>query len=135
MNINSDLVVKNKTLEEIENVVTDLETDEYSTNETKTNKVWINGKPIYRRVFAGTMQSNQSQIELGITTNLNIETVVNMYAFALSNDKSGNPFYYWTTDDMFRCRIATGGNIYLMSGTKPLKPFAYNLVIEYTKTV
>lgn len=26
----------------------------YSTNETKTNKIWINGKPMYRKVFVGT---------------------------------------------------------------------------------
>ena len=27
------------------------DTDEYSTSEVKTNKVWIDGKPIYRKCF------------------------------------------------------------------------------------
>ena len=27
------------------------DTDEYSTSEVKTNKVWIDGKPIYRKTF------------------------------------------------------------------------------------
>lgn len=27
--------------------------DVYSTNEVKTNKIWIDGKPIYRKVFTG----------------------------------------------------------------------------------
>ena len=32
----------------------DMMQDVYSTEEVKTNKVWVDGKPIYRKVFLGT---------------------------------------------------------------------------------
>lgn len=32
----------------------------YSTNEEKTNKIWINGKPIYRKVITGTTTTKDS---------------------------------------------------------------------------
>ena len=43
-------------------------TDTYSTTETKTNKVWIDGKPIYRKVYTGTTGSSGSVI---IDSNIN----------------------------------------------------------------
>ena len=33
------------------NYINDISTEEYSTNEIKTNKVWVDGKPIYRKVL------------------------------------------------------------------------------------
>ena len=49
-------------------------TDIYSTSETLTNKVWIDGKPIYRKVIEKTITSavNQTIItiaNLGVITN------------------------------------------------------------------
>lgn len=34
--------------------------DVYSTDEVKTNKVWIDGKPIYRRTVTGTLPAKGS---------------------------------------------------------------------------
>ena len=60
MEINGDLLISdtNYTLGDIPFV------DVYSTTETKTNKVWIDGKPIYRRVFiyTGTIKPNASDV-------------------------------------------------------------------------
>lgn len=36
------------------------ETDIYSTTEIKTNKIWINGKPIYRKVFQCNIDIHKS---------------------------------------------------------------------------
>lgn len=47
--------------------------DSYSTDEIKTNKRWIDGKPIYRKVI--TSNSYANPINTGIT---NLETMVKM---------------------------------------------------------
>lgn len=41
------------------------DTDEYSTSEVKTNKVWIDGKPIYRKCFELTSPSNGTVLVSG----------------------------------------------------------------------
>lgn len=43
----TDVYSANQTNEEIENAVKDV----YSTSEVKTNKIWVDGKPIYRKVI------------------------------------------------------------------------------------
>ena len=40
--------------------------DKYSTNETKTNKIWIDGKPIYRKVFVGKIEGNSCTIKIDV---------------------------------------------------------------------
>lgn len=62
------------------NYINGLET--YSTDETKTNKVWIDGKPIYRKVITGNV-SNGS-IAHGLT---NVD-FVNAYGYFIAG--SGN---------------------------------------------
>lgn len=62
------------------NYINGLET--YSTDETKTNKVWIDGKPIYRKVITGNV-SNGS-IAHGLT---NVD-FVNAYGYFIAS--SGN---------------------------------------------
>lgn len=49
--------------------------DIYSTTETKTNKVWIDGKPIYRKVIEQTLTSGVNTI----THNLGIERYVDVF--------------------------------------------------------
>lgn len=55
----------------------------YSTNEVKTNKIWIDGKPIYRQVINTTGDNSQSQ---AIATISNIDNIVNMFGWV----KNGN---------------------------------------------
>lgn len=71
--------------------------DDYSTTEVKTNKIWINGKPIYRKVIqaspisAGSMNRTAHNI-----SNLDIFTIVygNAYSgtscYALTRASAGN---------------------------------------------
>ena len=41
-----------------------LESDDvYSTDEVKTNKIWIDGKPIYRKCYNGTVAGSQTVLE------------------------------------------------------------------------
>ena len=74
--------------------------DKYSTTETKTNKVWIDGKPIYRKVVVNTnfIDINNS----GLVLANNIDSVVNFevhadcygmdYIGTFVNSYSGNEY-------------------------------------------
>lgn len=64
MQINSDLVISGTNMTLGDTAYKDI----YSTTETKTNKVWINGKPIYRKVIYDTTSRSAGNynIEHGI---------------------------------------------------------------------
>ena len=49
MNVNKDLLVKTKTLEQIEDET--FKTEVYSSEEEDTGKLWIDGKHIYRKTY------------------------------------------------------------------------------------
>lgn len=99
--------------------------DVYSTIETKTNKIWIDGKPIYRKVFTGTVQSFQH-----LLTNVNF---VNAWGFYTSSTGAFLPlpsirpdasqfdcgFYVTPTQVVFAPRNPISGN--------------FVIVLEYTK--
>lgn len=75
MQINKDLIVEgtNHTLGDIPFDISDV----YSTKEVKTNKVWIDGKPIYRKVIKDiNVTSNMSET---ISTGLSNVNVINIY--------------------------------------------------------
>lgn len=97
----------------------------YSTTETKTNKVWIDGKPIYRRVFTGlNVNLQDAWTSLGISTT-DIDTLVSYTA--LANDSNTN--YY----------DGIAGTLTLMRNGQQLYCFSRNggvlktLILEYTK--
>lgn len=100
----------------------DVVPDVYSTTETKTNKIWIDGKPIYRKVvsLSATKRVNDtSYINLGITFPNDADTmflpiVVNFY---------GDIMYYNSYKPI---QAACKAEVDLESGT--------NFILEYTKT-
>ena len=110
-------------------------TDVYSTTETKTNKVWIDGKPIYRIVFDTTVTKGTSKtIDI---SSLNIDNPIIVDGFVNLGDQS----YYLSAN----CILGTGftmstvvryhSNIQVRlngesvsSGSYPLK-----IIFEYTK--
>lgn len=106
--------------------------DDYSTSELKTNKVWIDGKPVYRKVY--TFQAT-SQCNLLINHNLtNVDKMwINQGTSFLYNDNESLPLcWYYSTSDWGRAwlnttqiRFRTGADIGTRTGY---------LVVEYTKT-
>lgn len=139
LNVNSGIADINKVnasdMNEIKTVVNDnanivqgiIDAEVYSTTETKTNKVWIDGKPIYRKVFPGTLSS---AINHGLT-NVNF---VNAYGFYVSSTGTFLPlsslrpnntnfnvgFYVTSTQIVFDKGTGAAGNCYI--------------TLEYTKT-
>ena len=60
------------------------DTDTYSTTETLTNKVWIDGKPIYRKVYTFTTS------EPSLSAITNAETITDVRGYLMTT--SGTPY-------------------------------------------
>ena len=98
--------------------------DKYSTEEVKTNKVWIDGKPIYRK----TVIRNYGGDTIFAT---NVAELVSVYGqFEMSGLKIGIPFgspsYYFTAivNSSSEVALYTNHSSYI----------GYKITIEYTKT-
>lgn len=96
--------------------------DTYSTSEVKTNKIWIDNKPIYRKVVSlptAKSISDGSYIDLGITFPSNADTMFLPEAVSVY----GNLIYY---NNYRPIQAACKVNVSLAAGT--------NFILEYTKT-
>ena len=118
------------------------QSDVYSTTETKTNKVWIDGKPIYRTVLTTTTTSGNQTVTWTIQ---DLECVTNISG-SVFIIKSGDikfflniPYYYHDTIERYTAYVyVQNGQVHLKmessvsdyfpAGSKPY------LIIEYTKT-
>lgn len=75
--------------------------DTHSTDEVKTNKVWIDGKPIYQKIVEdlGVLDTSFSYIP-----SINIDTLIDI-RFIYKRDNAGNTDFnnfYNTSSDYFR---------------------------------
>jgi len=113
------------------------EADVYSTEEIKTNKLWIDGKPLYRKVITGSTTNT----ELQLSTPPEIETMAR-YEIYNGNLKSssrklpsteysvnhGNTIFdvMWYKNDWIK------NAFYIVSNN--IKIGSVTIIIEYTKT-
>ena len=68
--------------------------DVFSTNEVKTNKVWVDGKPIYRRAFQHTGSTITISANTWTSTNIsnaNMSAIIN--CFVVGRTGTYYPFY------------------------------------------
>lgn len=122
----------------------------YSTTEVKTGDVWIDGKPIYRRVVTGTSttyQDGNNSREFTLPYTYNISSYVNAYGSVKPNNGSlsGITFGYPQTIATSAMNlIVLHPNTRVSSNTLITNvityvPHActsldYTITIEYTKT-
>lgn len=109
------------------------ERDAYSTEEQVIG-TWIDGKPLYRKVFSGTASS--STMSLAIGTN-DIATVVKADALrtitSTTTDTVGS--YYASSTDYFRYWVRKAqSDVYQVEFRSAANAYSYTMVIEYTKT-
>ena len=102
----------------------------YSTNEVKTNKVWIDGKPIYRKVISNTSASSTNADKV-LYTNSDVDKIINAQ-FNYSKENITYPaqnqtsfIFYW--DDNSHTLVERHTNDYWNTTT-------ITFVLEYTKT-
>lgn len=117
----------------IVNAINELKNGEvYSTSEVKTNKVWIDGNPIYRIVVYATDLATAAQFSTGITD----RDVWTDFRFVVSaGDESGDVYtsnYYYSSSSYIRAFLSySDTEIRWRSGTSGM--YAY-FILEYTKT-
>lgn len=108
----------------------------YSEDEVRIG-TWIDGKPIYRKVFKGTIKST-SDFRIDISS-LNVEIVSNIYGYVFIDYNEGRGMYplnvHWASTDMFMSFIAKNNTEILVRPTYDGLPGnEYCIVLEYTKT-
>ena len=106
--------------------------NKYSTTEVKTNNVWIDGKPIYRKVFNfGALPNNTSKTLNHNISNLGFITL----QYGVSKSSQGEriqfaPYYYFGSVSMF-----VNDTEISVSVTNDKSRFTETyIIIEYTKT-
>lgn len=106
--------------------------DSYSTSEVNTGKTWIDGKPIYKKVFTGTIGSSGSSVTVGNIPNINVITfsgIVNT-----TNSRQHPISTYWSdTIKNVPEYFKSNGNIVLNYSAQYYGQ-DYELIVEYTKT-
>lgn len=114
--------------------VNDLVQDVYSTDEVKTNKVWIDGKPIYRKVIKSNFTTSTGNTINYATSslNLNMETLVGLRSVSQSNPKQEN--YFESSSDQIRSYFDNTNLTVRIGSSYPTKPCTVYTIIEYTKT-
>lgn len=132
----------------------DEKTETYSTTEVKTNKRWIDGKPIYRKVLSSTTSQTFSSRTASITLGNvpNIDTVVYFKVLGSIGGATDYVMDYtnnstWAANNFslnyantFYCDVRKStGNIIIhrqagssLDATTTLN--YYSVIIEYTKT-
>ena len=102
--------------------------NQYSTSEIKTYKKWIDGKPIYRKVFEG-------QLGTAITHNIINANFINIYGFYIGS--SGNVFPLPSVRPnylQYACGIYVNNTQILFDVGSSLSNLNCYIVLEYTKT-
>lgn len=109
----------------------------YSTNEVRIG-TWIDGKPLYRKVYTGTKVSG-SNVTIPLR-NLNID-YVNFYGFITGNQGTTEgayqfPINYYENSNAFiRANIHRKYmNLTIVSAASTYFNGDYKIVVEYTKT-
>ena len=115
--------VYNENLNKIDNAFA------YSTEEQRIG-TWINGKPIYRRIFELKLSSSDFTFVHGMS---NIELVTNIYGtFKHNNEYHSINFFNTTTDYMRTWYNST--QIRVKFGNSVIVGDTANVTLEYTKT-
>ena len=111
----------------------------YSTTEVKTNSVWINNKPIYRKVIVSTLNGNENQsIDMGIVSIL--DTVVKFEGCIYKSGQGSralNAVYFGSLDWAYQSYVDQNNMFSIQAGSSArglLNGATLNLIVYYTKT-
>lgn len=114
------------------NDMVDAVKDEYSTGEILTNKVWIDGKPIYRKVVTcnETVSANQDNyIVVWDNAPTNVDTGIDVNVIGIDWDDTG--WMNYTNGTEYRKRVYFDGvHIWTSSNSANI---THTAILEYTK--
>lgn len=105
------------------------EKDIYSSEEIKTNKVWIDGKPIYRKTYNGiTTFDLDSSSQLLIPASVNVDKLINYSGYLTEN----NGVNVLTLNEVRIVKVSDN-KVLFQSTNNSLKECPYAITFEYTK--
>lgn len=105
------------------------ERSNYSTEEQVVG-TWIDGKPIYKKVYSINVSGTSYNRDI---SSLNIDNLIKINGISQGNPRTMN--YYSSSTDNLRVFITGDNKLYISSGeTYPTKPFTTIVILEYTKT-
>jgi hypothetical protein len=110
-----------------------LDGDVYSTTEVKTNKVWIDSKPIYRKVIQATSPSSTNNW-VKISEISNLDTIIDLHGWLLASNGRTLPIQFSEPN----AEIATtlvGADIEMKIILSNWQNASCYMVAEYTKTI
>ena len=119
--------------QEARNKVTELETlfsndNTYSTEEIKTSKKWIDGKPIYRKVIFGKITEINQNINHQIK---NIDSYIKLEPYMVPDTQI---FPTFNTGNYFFTIFASSKTQLLLQTIQGYVGNNYRVTLEYTKT-
>jgi hypothetical protein len=106
--------------------------EEYSTTEAKTNKIYIDGKPIYRKVVTGTLPTTNYSTFITID-NLDTPISENILITMSDNSRLRLPFVN-LTNNIYCDYYISGNNYNVHFSTDTYKSRPFIAILEYTKT-
>lgn len=116
-----------KTKEEMSNK------DVYSTSEVKTNKVWTDGRPIYRKVVNfGKLPTTNSTVQMSINIP-NLRQFTQAYGFANGSDVY-RVIPYVSTGSSGAVMLNISNKSITLFSQADLSKLSAQIVLEYTKT-
>ena len=108
--------------------------DVYSTTETKTNKVWIDGKPIYRKVFSVATHTFNSFLKLTIVNVDSVCSYEGTYEKSTTTDTYKIEHWDSTDPDIVKMLVQRASNqIVVGPDTGGLVANNIIIILEYTK--
>lgn len=104
----------------------------YSTEETATGKIWIDGNPIYRKVFTHSV-SNSENSNFTYGTISNFKQLVD--ARTITNSNNGTNQEASEYCEFRRCRVNISESVatFVNEGNVSYNANEYILIVEYTK--
>ena len=116
------------------NYVNEISKDVYSTSEVKTNKIWIDGKPIYRKTISGITATGTYNPQIS-----NFDELVDVYGSAKIVNSNWEPLprgaIAGTETYSMAIGSISGTTLYVEIGTFYTSKIEKSYVtIEYTKT-
>ena len=111
--------------------------DVYSTTETKTNKVWTDGKPIYRTVISKSVSSGTNNITLSDYGISNYDTIYINYNGSYIKNSSGEIKHlstYESSQAFNNTTLKTSTGVFTYYTNSSFLGGTINLIVEYTKS-
>ena len=115
--------------------------DIYSTSEIKTNKIWIDGSPIYRRVIQTTTPSavSSSQATQIYAFTESVKEIVNLYGWLTNVGASSNVERmainnYYASGNVISTYVTLYNKIMMKVELARYTARPVNIVVEYTKS-